>query len=50
MNENTNSTTINLGKCEEHLKEIYNISKESNLYILKIDKEVKGKNYPLIEY
>ena len=50
MNENTNSTTINLGKCEEHLKEIYNISKESNLYILKIDKENKGKNYPLIEY
>ena len=49
-NENSNSTTINLGKCEDILKFIYNISKESNLYILKIDKYQNFKNYPPIEY
>ena len=50
MNEEANVTTINLGQCEMHLKDIYNISEDSQLYILKIDKEQKGKNYPLIEY
>ena len=51
INENNiNATTINLKKCEDDLKKAYNISKESNLYILKIDKEQKGKNYPQIEY
>ena len=49
MNENSNSTTVNLGKCEKVLKNIYNISEESNLYMLKIDVEQEGKNYPLIE-
>ena len=49
-NENSNSTTINLGECENILKKFYNISKDSNLYILKIDKAQEGKNYPLIEY
>ena len=47
---NSNASTINLGKCEDILKYVYNISKESNLYILKIDKEQKGKNYPSVEY
>ena len=50
MNENSNLTTINLGKCEKILKIIYNISDESNLYMLKIDTKQEGKNYPLIEY
>ena len=51
INENSNSTTINLGKVENHLKFIYNISEEEvNLYILKIDIAQKYKNYPLIEY
>ena len=50
MNENTNSTTINLKKCEKILKYIYNISEESYLYLLKIDKKQEGKNFPLIEY
>ena len=49
-NENSNYTTINLGDCENILKKYYNISEESKLYILKIDKEQKGKNYPQIEY
>ena len=50
MNENLNSTTINLGECEKELRNIYNISNESNLYLLKIDTKQEGKNYPLIEY
>ena len=51
MNENnSNLSTINLGKCEKDLKYNYNISEESNLYILKIDSAQKDKNYPLIEY
>ena len=49
-NENSKYTTINLGECENILKKYYNISEESKLYILKIDKEQKGKNYPQIEY
>ena len=49
-NENSNSTIINLGECENILKKFYNISKDSNLYILKIDKAQEGKKYPLIEY
>ena len=50
MNENSNSTTINLGKCEKELKNIYNISEDKNLYMLKIDTNQEVKNYPLIEY
>ena len=50
MNENERVTTINFGKCEKKLKEIYNISEESNLYLLKVDKELEGKNFPQIEY
>ena len=49
-NEKLNSTTINLGKCENLLKTIYNISEESYLYMLKIDIDQKYKNYPIIEY
>ena len=50
INENSNSSTINLGKCEKELKNVYNISEESNLYMLKIDTKQIGKNYPKIEY
>ena len=47
-NKNNNVTTINLGNCEKKLKEKYNISKENNLYILKIDTTLD--NIPKIEY
>ena len=47
---NSNTSTINLGKCEDTLKNVYNISNESNLYILKIDKEQKDFKIPKIEY
>ena len=41
INQNKNNTTINLGKCEIELKNRYNISNESDLYILKIESEKK---------
>ena len=50
LNEDSNTTTINLGKCEKDLKVIYNIPQQKHLYMLKIDIEQKGKNYPIIEY
>ena len=50
LNEDSNATTVNLGKCEKDLKVIYNIPQEKHLYMLKIDIEQKGKNYPIIEY
>ena len=50
MKENKRVTTINFGKCEKKLKEIYDISEESDLYLLKVDKELEGKNFPQIEY
>ena len=45
-----NTSIINLGKCEEELKNYYNISNTSILYILMIDFNLKGINYPIIEY
>ena len=50
INENSNLTTINLAKCENELKNFYNISEQNYLYLLKIDIEQKGRNYPQIEY
>ena len=51
LNENnSNLSSINLGICKDILKYNYDISDESNLYILKIEKEQKYKYYPLIEY
>ena len=47
-NKNKNITTINLGQCEEKLKEKYKISKNDSLYILKID--VIINNIQKVEY
>ena len=49
-NLNPNKTIINLGDCETKLKELYNISNEESLYILKIDKIEEGMKIPKIEY
>ena len=49
-NKNNNVTTIDLGKCENILRENYNISEQKDLYILKIDKFLEGLNIPKIEY
>ena len=48
--KNKNKTIINLKECEDILKDIYNISKNESLYILKIDIEQKGMKIPKIEY
>ena len=48
--ENKNETKINLGQCEDKLKEFYNISKDNSLYILKLEIEQKFLNIPKIEY
>ena len=42
-NENEKIVTINLGKCENILKDIYNISKNDSLYMLQIISEEKKK-------
>ena len=44
------TSIINFGKCEEELKNYYNISNTSNLYILMIDFNLKGINHPIVEY
>ena len=47
-NRYNNETTINLNKCEEKLKEEYNISSNDFLYILKVDTNID--NMPKVEY
>ena len=49
-NQNNNVTKIDLGKCEEKLKQKYKINFNNNLYILKIDAYFKGYNFPKVEY
>ena len=45
-----NISTIDLGECEDKIKEEYNIPKNKSLYILKIDVNQKGLKIPKIEY
>ena len=45
---NSNVTIINLGECETELKEVYGLT--GSIYILKIDKIIKGMKIPKIEY
>ena len=47
-NKDNNISTIDLGECENKLKEKYNISKNSTLYIMKVD--VYIDNILKIEY
>ena len=49
-NENQNKTTINLGECENIIKNNYNISENNSLYIIKLDIEEEGMQIPKIEY
>jgi hypothetical protein len=49
-NKNHNISTINLGECENILKEIYNIDPNKPLLILKIDSYIAGSNIPIIQY
>ena len=43
-------SAINLGDCEQKLKEKYNTPKNENLYIIKIDINLEGMKIPKIEY
>ena len=48
--KNNNVSTINLGDCENKIKDEYNISRDKSLYILKIDVRQEGLKIPKIEY
>ena len=50
MNSKTNNTNINLGDCEEKLKNHYNIPDNDSLYILKMDIKQEGYKIPKIQY
>ena len=45
-----NTSTINLGECENKIKKEYNIPKEKSLYILKIDIKQEGFQTMKIDY
>ena len=47
-NEYKNTTTIDIGQCENILKENHNISKNETLYIVKYDIEEEGMKIPKI--
>ena len=49
-NTKGNITTINLGKCETLLRNYYNISNESKLFMKKMDITQEGMKIPKIEY
>ena len=49
-NEYNNVSTINLGECEDTLKEIYGIAPNDSLIILKIDYFMEGLKIPIIGY
>ena len=48
--ENINTTTIDLGECENLLRKAYNISDEQKLYMKKIDVIQEGLKIPYIKY
>ena len=48
--DNKNISNIKLGKCENTLKEKYNISLDIPLLIFKLDIDVEGYSAPSIEY
>ena len=50
INEDKNNITLNLGQCENMLKNDYNISENDSLYILEIISEEIGMKIPKIEY
>ena len=48
--ENVNTTTINLGKCEDLLRQTYNISDDQKIYMKKIDVIQEGLKIPYVKY
>ena len=49
-NINKNTTIIDLGECENLLRNYYNISNNETLYMKKIDVIQEGYNIPKVEY
>ena len=49
-NEEINNVTMNLGQCENILKNNYNISQNDSLYIMQIIAEEDGMKIPKLEY
>ena len=49
-NEDKNNITMDLGECENILKNEYNISSNDSLYILQIISEEEGMKIPKLEY
>ena len=49
-NPNSNTTHIDLGECEDRLKEYYEIDQDDYLYILVIDAYLEGKTGPKTLY
>ncbi len=49
-NEDNNISTINLGKCENILKNVYNISEDEPLLIFKGDSYIEGVLIPVVMY
>ena len=49
-NEDKNNITMNLGECENKLKNAYNISNNESLYILQIISKEEGMKIPKTEY
>ena len=49
-NEESNDVTMDLGQCENILKNNYNIPNDDTLYILQIISEEEGMKIPKIEY
>ena len=47
---NNNISTIDLGPCEDMLRNIYKIPENGTLYMKKTDVEIKGMKIPKIEY
>ena len=47
---NKNKVTIDIGQCENILKDIYNISYNDSLYIIKLIAEEEGMKIPKVEY
>ena len=49
-NQNSNLTSINLGKCESRLKNIYGFDEDEELIIFKTEYSIEGYYIPIIEY
>ena len=47
---NANTSTIDIGECENILKTIYNISKDDSLIIVKIDKKSEDLFSTYVKY